>query len=728
MNMKKPLSSSLRLPTFLLGLLLVCNSLDARVLRDFTFTEAKLPDELKFTIYGDKTSECDLATGIRGDEALHPALLFNPTDKSWGFLICDIPANEIPSGGIVRATAFLTSNRLNQNFLYISEGETVGGTCNKLSCITGKGVAGSRVVLTTKLPRRAANEFVSIAVGLDYHSEGTWSAVDRLVVEHLADGEKSTLEPPASLEPLRQLKLPKGGFLTALIRQTAPTLEAIGRERRRYEAAGLATHPAAQQRLKASENLAAILRGEFDFSRMPETETLLKETAFRWQTLPEMTVLDDTTVLPPVVTERLATVAPANSRTGKVLMFTNDYPKTVTCQVFVEGEGASAVTMRRLHWMDGVADIPIDYTPGELLEIGPGESVPFMLEFSAKKLKPGPHPIRMRLVPLELQLPERTLECSFKVLPYRLPDTLPVPTYVWDYNMASDDNVMRLLRDLRVNTFQVTLHSLDSFKGLHDTINAIDRHGIRDSSTLIVEVWFVREAKRWKPEFDKWLDRLVAEMKACSWPQDRWYLQIYDETFRDEYYQVAKALKAKHPNVRLFCDSIADIDTIAKFAPLVDYWCPHLRHCTKFREQFGESLKLMHKTHPTGIYECDSFAHWPLEHYRFIAWLAWLDDAKGITFWSIINLTLRPEPAKRNNNVGMTYVINGRRIPSRRWRIFAAGLEDYLLLLRASELAPEKTRKLAEQVQAAFQKTEFPTVIEETRAALLEIIESTSAK
>ncbi|MBQ7178841.1 MAG: hypothetical protein IJS08_15605, partial [Victivallales bacterium] len=129
-----------------------------------------------------------------------------------------------------------------------------------------------------------------------------------------------------------------------------------------------------------------------------------------------------------------------------------------------------------------------------------------------------------------------------------------------------------------------------------------------------------------------------------------------------------------------------------------------------------------------GIYDCDSFAHYPLERYRFIAWLAWLDDAKGITFWSIIHLTLRPDPSKRPNNVGMTYVINGRRIPSRRWRIFAAGLEDYLLLLHASKLAPEKTRKLAERVHAAFQKPEFPIVIEEARTTLLEIIETTPSK
>ncbi|MBQ9366474.1 MAG: hypothetical protein IJT83_01740, partial [Victivallales bacterium] len=559
MNTKIPHSSSLRLMAFLLGIFLVCHSLGARVLRDFKFTEETLPAELKFTIYGDKTAECDLATGMRGDEAMFPGLLFAPTDKSWGFLICDLPARELPSGGRIRATAFLTSNRLGQNFLYISEGETVGGTCNKLSCTTGKGHTGSRVILATELPRRAANEFVSIAVGIDYHSAGTWSVVDRLVIEHIADGENSSLEASASLEPLRQLRLPKGGFLTALIRQTAPLLEAIERERRRYESAGIANHSAAQQRINAGKQLAAILRGEFDFSKMPEVETLLKETAFRWQAIPEMTVLDDTTVLPPMVTEHLALVAPANGRTGKVLMLTNDTPKTVTCQIFTEGEKSSAVTLRRLHWMDGFADIPIDYTPGELLEIGPGESAPFMLEFSTKKLEPGIHPICLRLTPLELQLPERKLECSFKVLPYRLPDTLPVPTYVWDYNMASDDNVMNLMNELRINTFQITLNSLDNFKGLHDTINAIDRHRIRDSSTLIIEVWFVREAKTWKPEFDKWLDRLAAEMKACNWPQDRWYLQIYDETFRDEYYQVAKALKAKHPNVRLFCDGIDNL-------------------------------------------------------------------------------------------------------------------------------------------------------------------------
>jgi hypothetical protein len=402
------------------------------------------------------------------------------------------------------------------------------------------------------------------------------------------------------------------------------------------------------------------------------------------------------------------------------LLISNDFHEKATFRIWVEGDAATAVKLKRLHWIDGVADIPQDYAPTDLLELGSGDSMPFMLSFSAKQLPPGLHEIRLMLSPLDLRLPERVIHCHFKTLPYRLPDALPIQTFAWDYNMAAQDSVMDLLHGMRVNTFMVTVSETD-FRNLHAMIDTIDRHGLRDSSFLFLETWFIRNATEWKPEFDQWLDQLEAEMASRNWPRNRWVLHIFDEVFSEPFYRAATAIKAKHPHIPLFSDVIASQETIDKFAPVIDFWCPHIRQRVEQREEHLAELKAMRATHPVWVYDCDSTATYPVERYRFMPWLSWLDGDHGLGFWCLGSMTLRPAPGKAN--WGSTYTFNGKLVPSRRLWMFAAGLEDYLLLAKAAEIAPEETRTLAERVLAAFGKPEFAHVVEEARAALLSRIE-----
>ncbi len=693
-----------------------------KVLRDFAFTSGTLPDELKFIRFGDLSTEGGFVTAERNGAAVHPYMLYAPTAKSWGYLICDVPAHEVPSGGKMRVTAFVQSNLPGRTSVCICEGITVGGFCQKFTKRSGEGEAYRRSTITAELPRREAADFISIAVGYDYYSTGAWAIVDRIVVEHLADGEASILKDAPT--PLTALSIPSERLHKCFSFDVELMRETLRREVVRYRQAGLDAAPTVQARLKLAEQLDALLRGELELEQLPVIERGLLDTAFRWRLLPEMAVFGKRSVFEPENATAWSPKTCANGHAGAILLISNDFYEQMTYQIRLDADGAAAnaITLRQLHWMDGVPDIPVDYTMDSLLELGSGEQTGFMLEASARKLPPGSYEGTLVLSPVDKRLPERRLPWSFRVLDYRLPDTLPVRTFVWDFNMAAYDDRMAWLHEMRINTFVVTLHSPNDFKLLHDMIDTIDRHGLHDTSELHVEVWFVREAHEWRPEFDAWLDRLEKELASRNWPMDRWHLHIYDETLSDEFYRVAKAIKATHPEVKIFSDTVApNFEDIAKFAPVIDYWCPHLRQRTEQREQYLPQLKAMRATHPVWVYDCDSTATYPLERYRVMPYISWLDGDQGISFWSSLEMKFRPKPGE--NNWGMCYFANGRHTPSRRLRMFAAGLEDYLLLAKAAEIAPDETRALAERVFAAFNRPELPEVIEAVRAALLSRIE-----
>ncbi len=553
------------------------------------------------------------------------------------------------------------------------------------------------------------------------YSTGAWAIIDRIVVEHLADGEKSAVTEEKTAE-YQRLTIPAAWLQKCFTFDLAKMLNMQGVQYKRYEKAGLANNTAVQKQMELAKKLHVLCSGKLDLGLLPQIESGLLDSSLNWQTVEDMALFNKDTVLPPVSTQKLDVIAPIDGRAGATLLIDNGFYEPVNYRISVKGDAASSVKPSRLHWVDGVPDCPIPVGNEEILELGSGAPAGFMVDFSAKGLKPGTYKGELILSPLDSRLPERKIAYDFKVINYRLPDVLPIRTFMFDFNSAANPELMALLRETRINTFHVTLHDRNDFRNLHRMIDEIDKNGIRDTSTLFIEVWFVRYAKEWKPEFNAWLDRLVKELESRNWGYDRWILHIYDEVLNEEFYQSAKAIKAHNPNVRIFSDCIAkDEATVKKFSGVVDAWCPLMRSQTEQRAMFSEATKAMRATGlPVMVYDCDSTATYPLDRYRVMPYLAWLDGDQGAVFWSTISGKLRNPQGQ--DNWGMSYKVNGQIIPSRRWRMWAAGLEDYLLLVRAAELKPAETRKLAEAVFAAFGKPEFAAVTERTRLGLLEII------
>ena len=94
----------------LFAIILICmGTLQAKTIREFIFNgtefDASGPN---FTKFGDQTSQLIHANAIVNGQKFQPQVIVNPTERSWGYFICDVPSTDIPAGGKIRLTAWVT--------------------------------------------------------------------------------------------------------------------------------------------------------------------------------------------------------------------------------------------------------------------------------------------------------------------------------------------------------------------------------------------------------------------------------------------------------------------------------------------------------------------------------------------------------------------------------------------------------------------------------------------
>ena len=117
------------------AIMLICmGTLHAKTIREFTFDGTDFePQGLQFVKYGDQTSQImDTEGAVVNGRKRKPRVIVNTTERSWGYFICDVPAKDIPAGGKIRLTAWLTTNKPELSLVRMSEGVRFGGLCPRL--------------------------------------------------------------------------------------------------------------------------------------------------------------------------------------------------------------------------------------------------------------------------------------------------------------------------------------------------------------------------------------------------------------------------------------------------------------------------------------------------------------------------------------------------------------------------------------------------------------------
>ncbi|NLG15513.1 MAG: hypothetical protein GX561_15085 [Lentisphaerae bacterium] len=634
-------------------------------------------------IFGDNRGHIMEAT-----EASPCAFMYTPQATSWAYLVADFKGGELGEGDYVVVEAWLTTSRGEMASILISEKATIGDYCPTLTNRRIKLAGRQKATIVHKVKDPTA--WISVGVGLDYGATNGILQVEKIRCVKATGLVEDSFEPL----PANELQLPQ-----LFLRGITESLTRLDCESFVSEGVSIKGLDSWRERLQLT-----LLKFEAFSALMP----------FR------------AGMYPSGGSGEIACIAPLGGRDEKLLLLRNECRREQTFTLDVRGALRSVATLRRLYNVDQAPDCPRPLGLGELVEASSESTTGFMLEFSTEGLEAGEYEGEIVLTPCDISLQERVLPCKLTVVPASLPEDMPIPVFSFEYNHSANPETMKLMLDMRINTFAVDLHRPGDFKNLHNLVKTMDSLGVRDRVKLIfVENHFLR-LKHWREEDAVWLDQLVVEMERAGFKYEQWVLHIYDEVLHEQFHRAAAEIKKRYPMLMIFTDALgsdpsnASVDLMEMMRPVIDYWCPHMHTFTSLRKTFEPTMKYARTTGlPIFLYNCDSMPRAALKPARMISWYAFSEKLDGICYWSLIVSRFRFEGRM---NYGLSYMIDGTMFPSRRWYQWCSGLEDYLILLQASKVNEKKARALASEVLSKYDKSDLPQVHERVRRELLDML------
>ncbi len=316
-------------------------------------------------------------------------------------------------------------------------------------------------------------------------------------------------------------------------------------------------------------------------------------------------------------------------------------------------------------------------------------------------------------------LPIETIPVTIEVQKHKFPENFALNTCNWAYyKVASAAEMAEDLRNHRINVYTVPPQDLPFLRFSSDQPgvvrkpnfakldNALQYHNYAKTYLLCLDFnsskkdhgrfgkveWMTPE---WKAVFSQWLKNLVKHLNNAGIGYDRFALYPFDESLCDDFYKLAKLIKATDPKVRIYANSFGKgPKDFMQFRELIDIWCLQDSHCMR-HPQWLEQIKDFGKQ--VWTYEClrPMKAKDPYSYYRLLPWRAFKRGQTGAGFWIYyygLNFetgavpwddTLRPR--------GFSGVVYGRGgnpvpwlgeniVPSRRWQAWREGVEDYQYL------------------------------------------------
>jgi len=344
-------------------------------------------------------------------------------------------------------------------------------------------------------------------------------------------------------------------------------------------------------------------------------------------------------------------------------------------------------------------------------------------------------------------LPIETIPVTIEVREHKFPENAALNTCNWAYyKVASTAEMAEDLHNHHINVYTVPPQELPFLRFSSDRPGVVRKPNFANldkalqyhnyAGTYLLCLDFNSREKdhgrfgnvkwmspAWKAVFSQWLKNLVKHLKEAGVGYDRFALYPFDESLCDEFYELAKLIKATDPKVRIYANSFGKgPKKFMRFRELIDIWCLQDSHCER-NPQWLEQIKGFGKQ--VWTYEClrPMKAKDPYSYYRLLPWRAFKRGQTGAGFWIYyygLNFktgavpwddTLRPR--------GFSGVVYGGRgspepglaeniVPSRRWEAWREGVEDYQYLFevqKAIDLISTENLEIAKQTQKSLKAT-----------------------
>ena len=360
------------------------------------------------------------------------------------------------------------------------------------------------------------------------------------------------------------------------------------------------------------------------------------------------------------------------------------------------------------------AERPFTLQPGELTQI--------WLTIFNPKLTAGNYKGQVGVLAKTAKgenLPIETIPITIEVQEHKFPESIALNTCNWAYyKAASAAETAEDLHEHHINVYVVPPQDLPFLRFSSDRPGAVRKPNFANLDSALRHHSYARTyllcldfnsnkkdygrfgqvewmTPEWKAVFSQWLKNLVKHLKDADVDYDKFALYPFDESLCDDFYQLAKLIKAADPKVRIFANSFGKgPKEFMPFRELIDIWCLQDSHCER-NPQWLEQIKDFGKQ--VWTYEClrPMKAQDPYSYYRLMPWRAFKRGQTGAGFWIYYygldfeagavpwDDTLRPE--------GFSGVVYGRGgssvpglaeniVPSRRWEAWREGVEDYQYL------------------------------------------------
>ncbi len=428
--------------------------------------------------------------------------------------------------------------------------------------------------------------------------------------------------------------------------------------------------------------------------------------------------------------------AARNGHPAAALSIFNDTNQTEYLQVRVSAQGgAPSLELREgVHIRARLGQLVADALPrlGEegLIVIASGENRQIWLECSSTALDAGAYRWELEILNLKTKEVQR-IPVVLEVADLELPTEHPLSVMVWDCSLQGSRGELqaRYIEELTshyVNTFHVLEQAPATFNESGEMVVGPDfseldeivvplagkgqlmlrcaqpRLTLADGTSLSIE------SEVGKKAYGQWLVALVDHLEGHGLTYDDWVLYPYDERLDDYFHHTALAAREADPRARIYANPSSHVTPEQINRQIenyhVDYiqWAPVWLNSAANRE-YVRSIREDELVF-TATYWCPVIQKRlsPVGFYRSMAWRAWRHDLQGVGYWTALGLggyktsgdwggTPWDDFEARTANPTSVYPgQNNAIIPSRRWRAFRAGLEDYLYLTLLEQAVEER--------------------------------------
>ena len=388
----------------------------------------------------------------------------------------------------------------------------------------------------------------------------------------------------------------------------------------------------------------------------------------------------------------------------------NPTQATMYCRITASGFDGLKVTLREAaHIRARLGQLPADVLPelskDGVVAVPAGENRQIFLEFDTRNGKAGTYRGTVKAVNLK-DRSAVSREISLDVIAQSLPERHPLQVMTWDCSLRQSsgkerENLLAELQEHYVNNFHVlettpwkadtrgNLTEGPDFSKLDPMLKFLKGKGmllLRCASPNSKNAPDIRTAAGAKA-YGNFVRALAAHMREMGFDYDDYALYPMDENTGDVFYAHAKAAKAADPKVWIYADptkSRGEIERITADGNYTDYIQFHYRFLDRrdVIEMARPHLKI------SSAYWCPVIQKrlrpaW----YRNMGHVAWRLNLNGIGYWTSLWMPGNdrwgvPWDDLRGKTASAVTVYPARRgenVPSRRWKAFRAGLEDWLV-------------------------------------------------